>query len=201
MWYSARTGFVALVLVTLPMLAVSKPRRIDESIFPTVKELFEINQHIGGAGLRGTASARQNRLIDWLDVQLGQIPGLELSYNSLNLVKWEPKASNLYGSASLKIQAPGACSNALDVAGAMPYTRPTNGEAVTAELLYIPQDKDISTVNATNKIVIRDVSFQSVPFPLLLALSNYHTPDLGKLVNQSYARYVAKVLYLINALS
>ncbi|KAJ3486201.1 hypothetical protein NLG97_g6664 [Lecanicillium saksenae] len=180
--------FVAVLSVVLPALAVKQSRRIDEHRFASVDELFNINRHIGGAGLRGTASSRQNALIEWLDKQLQGIDGVKLTYNSLNLVRWEPRGDNLYGSASLKVHIPGACSSALDVAGATPYTRLTNGEPVTAEMLYIPETKKITSFNATNKIVIRDVTFDSVPFPLLFAISNYRTPDMSSLANASYAR-------------
>ncbi len=179
-----------LLLSALPALGTSATRRIDEKSFATAEELLAINQHIGGAGLRGTASARQNALIDWLDGQLRQVPGLELSYNSFNLTKWEPQQDSLGESASLRLLFPGACSNTLSVAGAIPYSRVTNGDPVKAELLYVPQGTKLSTVNATNKIVIRDVAFQSVPFPLLFAVSNFRTADLDSMAKGNYSRYV-----------
>lgn len=185
-----RSTTVLAILSAVPAMAAKQARRLDENKFASVDELININRHIGGAGLRGTASARQNTLIDWLDTQLQGIPGMVLSYNSLNLTRWEPKGDSLYGSASLKIQIPGACSSALDVAGSTPYTRLTNGEPVNAELLYVPETQNIASVNATNKIVIRDVTFDSIPFPLLFAISNYRTPDMSSLANESYSRYV-----------
>lgn len=187
---SSLIPFGTLLLSTVAALAKSKTRRIDEASFASVEELFEINQHVGGAGLRGTASARQNTLIDWLDGQLQQIPGLELSYSSVNLTRWVPQHNDLHRAASLKLHAPGACPNALDVAGAMPYTRVTNGNPIKAELLYLPPGRAISSVNATNKIIVRDVAFQSVPFPFLFAVSNFRTADMDSLANDSYARYV-----------
>lgn len=179
-----------VVFSALPALATSKTRRIDETSFASADELFEINQHIGGAGLRGTASARQNTLIDWVDGQLRKIPDLELSYSSVNLTRWTPQNEELHGAGSLKLHVPGACTNALDVAGAMPYTRVTNGKPIKAELMYVPPGRKISSVNATNKIVIRDIAYQSVPFPLLFAVSNFRTADMDSLANDSYARYV-----------
>ncbi|OAA76212.1 hypothetical protein LEL_05896 [Akanthomyces lecanii RCEF 1005] len=177
-----------LLLSAVPALGTSASRRIDEKGFASAKELLAINQHIGGAGLRGTASARQNALIDWLDGQLRQVPGLALSYNSFNLTRWEPQQDNLGESASLKLLYPGACSNTLTVAGAVPYTGVTNGDPVKAELLYVPQGTKLSTVNAANKIVIRDVAFQSVPFPLLFAVSNFRTADLDSVAKGNYSR-------------
>ncbi len=138
--------------------------------------------------MRGTASEKQNVLIDWLDGQLKHIPGLQMSYTSINLTRWEPQHDDLHESATLRLHAPGACSKLLDVAGAMPYTRVTNGEPIKAELIYIPQETEISSVNATNKIIIRDVSFQSIPFPMLFAVSNFRTEDMDSLTNESYAR-------------
>lgn len=176
---------------SLPILAIANPpRRIDDNNFASVDELFEINQHIGGTSLRGTASSRQNTLIDWLDGQLQQIPNLELSYNSFNLTRWEPQYDNLHKSASLKIHIPRACSNALNVAGAIPYTRLTNGNSVKAELIYVPQETKIPSVNLTNKIVIRDVTSQSIPYAFFSAASDFQTADLGSLVNETYSRYV-----------
>lgn len=183
-----------LLLNALPALGSPTSRRVDEMSFATAEELFAINQHIGGSGLRGTASARQNVLIDWLDGQLRQVPGLDLSYSSFNLTRWEPHHDSLGESASLKLLYPGACSSTLNVAGAIPYTRVTNGDPVKAELLYVPPEKKLSTVNATNKIVIRDVAFQSVPFPLLFAVSNFRTADLDSAAKGNYSRYVSMVL-------
>ncbi|KAM3486518.1 hypothetical protein MY8738_000384 [Beauveria namnaoensis] len=183
------TSLGTLLLIALPALGTSTSRRVDEESFASAKELFAINQHIGGAGLRGTASARQNALIDWLDGQLQQVPGLDLSYNSFDLTRWEPQQDNLGESASLKLLYPGACSNTkLSVAGAMPYTRLTNGNPVKAELLYVAQGTKLSTVNATNKIVIRNVAFQSVPFSLLFAVSNFQTADLDSVAKCNYSR-------------
>ncbi|KAK3191718.1 hypothetical protein K4F52_002142 [Lecanicillium sp. MT-2017a] len=165
---------------------------VDDS-FASVDDLYKINQHIGGAGLRGTASERQNVHVEWLDGQLKEIPGLQMSYNSINLTKWEPQSGDLHDSATLRIHAPGACSKELDVAGAMPYTRLTNGDPIKAGLLCIPQETEISSVNATNKIIIRDVSYESIPFSLLFALSTFRTEDMDKLANERYARpYTAK---------
>ncbi|KAM3539183.1 hypothetical protein ARSEF1564_007905 [Beauveria bassiana] len=186
---SPLTSLGTLLLIALPALGTSTFRRIDEESFASAKELFAINQHIGGAGLRGTASARQNALIDWLDGQLRQVSGLDLSYNSFNLTRWEPQQDNLGEYASLKLLYPGMCSHTtLSVAGAMPYTRVTNGNPVKAELLYVAQGTKLSTVNATNKIVIRDVAFQSVPFSLLFAASNFQTADLDSVAKGNYSR-------------
>ncbi|KAM3530762.1 hypothetical protein NHJ13051_001202 [Beauveria bassiana] len=76
----------------------------------------------------------------------------------------------------------------------MPYTRVTNGNPVKAELLYVAQGTKLSTVNATNKIVIRDVAFQSVPFSLLFAVSNFQTADLDSVAKGNYSRpYTASI--------
>lgn len=180
--------FLATLLLGATALKISHTRRSVDDSFASVDDLYKINQHIGGAGLRGTASERQNVLVEWLDGQLKEIPGLQMSYNSINLTKWEPQSGDLHDSATLRIHAPGACSKELDVAGAMPYTQLTNGDPIKAELLYIPQETEISSVNATNKIIIRDVSYESIPFSLLFALSTFRTEDMDKLANERYAR-------------
>lgn len=180
--------FVSLVASTVPASACTKPRRVDSNTFASIDELVQINKHIGGAGLRGTASSKQNILIEWLNSQLAQIPGVRLQHSSFNLTKWEPQNDSLEEAATLKLSYPDACPARIDVAGAIPYTRLTNGKPVTGQLLYVPQGKNMSAVDAKNKIIIRDVSWDSVPYSILFAISNYRSNDTDSLRSGNYSR-------------
>jgi hypothetical protein len=158
--------------------------------FPTVEQFREVATVVGALGLRTPASPRHNILVDYLLAQLAFIEPLEITTQDFPIRKWQTlNDSTLLESGSLSIRAPNSLTKNVPIVGAIPWTRPTNGQRVNAPLVYVPQEVNLTTANVTGRIVVRDFGpVANIPFPQFFGLSYYRSNDTNSLANTSYSR-------------
>ncbi|KAJ5771134.1 uncharacterized protein N7511_003185 [Penicillium nucicola] len=170
------------------LVAKSAALKIDEKDFTSTKALHDLVHRVASVGLRLPGSDVHNELVDWVNTSLHDIPGLEVEESKYDLDVWEPKEGiSLSESGSLCIESGGICLN-VPIVGAIPFTLPTNGSALTGPLIYIPSNQSISSVDVRGKIILRDFIPLPVPYSYLLKDSHYITPDLATRINTTYER-------------
>ncbi|QIX01080.1 hypothetical protein AMS68_006597 [Peltaster fructicola] len=136
-----------------------------------------------------SAGHRQNILIDWLLHELEPVRDLHIAIEDFPIVKWETqddatlrKAGSLHLSDSKE-------NTSLSVIGAIPWTQPTNGKSVTAEVVYIPQQLSLKDVNIKGKIVLRDFGPTAKPnYTTVFLPGLWRSNDTNSLLNTAYDR-------------
>ncbi|KAJ5994877.1 hypothetical protein N7481_001854 [Penicillium waksmanii] len=182
--------------VSVGLVAESAALTVDEKEFTPINELRDLVHRVGSVGLRLPGSDVHNELVDWVNTSLHDIPGLEVQGSKYDLDVWEPKKGMSLSEAgslciksaeSLCIKPDGKCHN-IPIVGAIPFTLPTNGSALTGPLIYVPSNQSISSVNVRGKVILRDFLPLKVPYTYLLKDSHYVTPDLAAQINGTYER-------------
>lgn len=138
------------------------PERVDPAAF-TEQRLRDLAEQQHAFGTRPTGSPAHAAYLDWVEDQIGSVPGLEMSALPYEIDRWDDL------SATVQIG-----TQDIPVAAAIPFT---NAADVTAPLAYLPDGTNITAANASGKIVIRDLPWNSVPnllfYPLMLGYSMY----------------------------
>lgn len=148
---------------TQPAAQADCPSRIDATRFDSSEKLWAAHQYLDSLKARPTGSPSHKAFVDYIDAQLGQIPGLERRESVYTINHW------LESSASLEAGA--APVQAIPVSGSVPYSHATPAQGVSAPLVYVPQDVDLSTVDIAGKIVLREAQTGSLPQAVFLALA------------------------------
>ncbi|MFI6322998.1 hypothetical protein ACIBG8_36085 [Nonomuraea sp. NPDC050556] len=158
-----------LVAVPSPAEATVCPVRVDPAAFATEQRLKDLAQQQGAFGPRPTGSAAHANYVNWLEQEVGAIPGIQLSAL--------PYQIDRYDSLSTAV-TPGRA------AAPIPFSKSTGPGGVTAPLVHVPAGTAITAANSAGKIVIRDLPWQSVPnalfYPLMLG---YHMYDPAHTIN------------------
>jgi hypothetical protein len=141
---------------------VTCPDRVSASSFATQAELLGLAETQQAFGVRPTASRAQDDYIDWLEDEMRAIPGIGISSLPYDVDRWDSVATGL-----------SAGGGSVPVAGPVPFAKSTGAGGVTAPLVYLPTDTDITAANAAGKIVVRDLPWVSVPNVL------FYPPLLG----------------------
>jgi hypothetical protein len=128
---------------------VECPVEVDGRVFAGERELERLTATIAGFGLRTTGSAAHRGLIDWVEREVGRMPGVRTSSQWSQIRRWRPLGGSLEGSGGLV-----AGHEVIKVAGAIPYTRPALLSA--GRLVYLPGTEAITAANAAGKVVLRD---------------------------------------------
>jgi hypothetical protein len=106
---------------------------VDESKFATTFEIEHIVHQIckgesGLGGLRLPGSKANYDVYNFIKYQLEGIPGLQIMTDDFEIGSWQPEGGSLYNAARLEVG-----DADIQVAGAMSYSLPTNGEFVSGE--------------------------------------------------------------------
>jgi hypothetical protein len=131
------------------------PTRTDARDFASKDQLRKWVRVVDGQ-LRATGGRNHVRFVNWLERRLDSIPSVKVSSVPFRFDRQEER------SASLRVRLGGA-DRALAPAGAVPYSRPTRARGVSAPLLYLPNDADISAAKAAGRIVVRELVAGSLP--------------------------------------
>ncbi|WP_320673020.1 PA domain-containing protein [Patulibacter defluvii] len=171
----ARTAAVtALALAGLalaPAVASADvcPTRVDPTDFTTEAQLKALNQIEQDFGPRPTASPSQHQFVDWLEQQMGAIPGVQTSSLPYVTDRWDAGAGTLtVGGQQVRL------------AGPIPFTASTGSGGVTGPVVHLASGQSITPANAAGKIVVRDLPITSLPnllfYPPFFGFSMYD-PD------------------------
>jgi hypothetical protein len=167
----------------------SDARRIDASTFASEADLQRWCDRIGAEGLRGTASAAHDRVISWVEDELGRIPGLSLRSEPFDVLRWSPRPDGdlaragavrlIGGEARTPVPVP------VPVAGAVPYSRPGVGRG---ELVRLARGEPITAENAGGRVVLRDFPHLPLPYDYLLTHALHVSPDCLRLQGEVFDR-------------
>lgn len=163
-----------LVAVPAPAQAAAAcPVRVDPAAFASEQRLLELAELQEDFGPRPTGSAAHTAYVDWVEQQVGAVPGIQLSALPYEIDRWDSLSTGLT-----------AGGNSVPVAAPVPFSSSTGPGGVSAPLVYLPASTAITAANAAGKIVIRDLPSQSVPnllfYPLMLG---YHMYDPANTIN------------------
>ena len=101
-------------------------------------------------GVRTTGNRNHHRYVDWLQGRLGSVPGVD--------VRSLPYRFRRQTERSFSLQAElGGQERRLAAASAVPYSKGTGKRGVSAPLVYLPGETEISAANAAGRIVVRDL--------------------------------------------
>ena len=126
--------------------AVANPARVAG-----INQLHAWNAKLDGFGVRATGSPNHVRYVNWLDRQLGSIPGVRVHSLRYRFNRWLAK------SASLSVTI-GGHRQAIPIAGPVPYSKPASAGGPNASLVHVPTGTDITAANSAGKIVVRDLA-------------------------------------------
>lgn len=147
-WLLAMILLVGMVTSARATAAPQCPDVVDPRAFTSATAMRDLNAKIAGFGLRSTGSPAHQRMLDWLDRRVRQMPGMTVASQTFRIRGWQPLGQDLTTAGWLI-----AGGELVPVAGAIPYTRP--GFA-GGELVHLPSTERITAANAGGKVVIRD---------------------------------------------
>jgi len=143
----------ASAMLALPGVASATPAcpsTTHAGDFAGKAQLREWNAALDGFGARATGTANHRRYIRWLDRHLDSVPGVDV--RSLRY-RFDRQAER---SSSLAVEL-GGTDTALKPAGPVPYSEPTSKRGVSAPLVYLSSDTEITAANSGGRIVVRDL--------------------------------------------
>ncbi|HEY1238003.1 MAG TPA: hypothetical protein VGE91_06680 [Solirubrobacterales bacterium] len=195
----AGAGTVAVALALLasaaqPAAAASCPTTVGNRAFASAAQLHATMKKIVGFGqLRNAGSRSLNQEQRWLESRLKRIRGMRVRSDPYYVRSWQPTTKvkkgpgrDLARAGELRLPGPNG-STRVPVAGAVPYSRPTNNRGSGGPLVYLPPDVPITAENSAGRVVIRDFPQSSIPAAGIQFLSLYITPDLAS-QTADYAR-------------
>jgi hypothetical protein len=154
---------------------------VDERRFVTEQVLEAWCDRIGRAGFRGTGTAAHQRIIEWVEEELGAIPGSTVRSEPFDVLRWQPPpAGDPIRAGSLRTG-----QDPVPVAGAVPYSQPTSRRG---PLVHLLPGEPISAANAASKVVLRDFPSLPLPYDLLLGLGLHVTPGVDQLRGELWDR-------------
>jgi len=139
-----------------------------------------------GFGLRSTASRSNEKFIKWLKRQMRRLDGMKVRTEAIKLRRWQPlpKAEDgpgrdLARAGELSLLQSDGTTQAIPVAGAVPYALPTSDGGSQGPLVYLGPEEEITPENAAGKVVLREFPHRSIPYVGFTLLGIYITPDLA----------------------
>ena len=211
-----RIGLLAAVLVAALVPACSSTKRTgpapgtssttggcpstpDAQAFASASDLRQMNEFVGGLGVRPTGSAAHGRYVDWIEQQARAIKGVQVSETPFTIDRWSDSHTSLHmNAASQSIDLP--------VASAVSYAPATPAGGVTAPFAYLPDDQPITAANAAGKLVVRPAPAGSVSQSVFsLPIVGWSVYDPKHTINPSgslvgdFINYDARVTDLRNA--
>jgi hypothetical protein len=193
---------LGVLAITLPVLALvdltntlrtlftPKPQHavvaIDENEFPSEKELHRLLNRIGEAGIRSTGCEAHNNLIAWIEQELRLLPDIELESDEFEILRWQTCNGQTLKDAARLTVANGDEILEVNVAGAVPFSKITEGEA--GPLFYVEPGITIREANVKGKVILRDFPMSSIPYASIFLPSYYRTADLNTDLFETYDR-------------
>jgi hypothetical protein len=149
------------------------PSGVSAPNFAGADELWADHVFLASLGARPTASPSHQQFVDWIAARLDRIPGLQRRTMDFEINRW------LETSAQLDAGAVPTTLGAVRISGAVPYSRATAPEGVTAPMIYVPAGTAITAADVKDRIVLRDAATGSVPSAAFAALEWWsYDPDL-----------------------
>lgn len=170
------------------------PESISDLSFASSDELARLTEKVAGFGLRSTGSEAHENNISWIAEQFSKMPGFVLSEDYIDIERWQPLplADNLPGrslekAAKLHV-GEGKNGHGINVAGAIPYSKPTGSTPAEGELIYIQDAEDLTKEKVAGKMVIVDIPEVGISNLTLMLTSRYFTDDLWSSALKTYSR-------------
>jgi hypothetical protein len=190
---------LALCLATATGVSAAEcPGTVDGSAFASEAELRELTAEMAGFGMRSTASASNEQFINWLRRQMRRIDGVKVRTDRIRLRRWQPlpKADGLPGrdlarAGELTLVQPDGSTQAIPVAGAVPYALPTSKRGARGQLVHLGPDLPITPENAAGKVVLRNFPDRSIPYVGFQLVGIFVTPDLAARTGSYERPYLA----------
>ena len=164
------------------------PATVDADQFASAKELRDLLATFNGFGLRSPGSDQHQASLDWLAGELAKVPEMEVEWEEFTIDRWQPTPDapgdtpgrDLAAAGELAVIAGGAAEHAVPVIGAVPFSLPTTDDGVSAPLVYVPPDQEITAANAAGKVVIREIPHSSIPYAAFDVIGHFLTDDLPR---------------------
>jgi hypothetical protein len=189
---------IALLASSAQPAAASCPTTVGNRAFASARQLHATMKRIVGFGqLRNAGSRSLNQEQRWLQSRLRRIRGMKVRSDPYYVRSWQPTTKEKKGpgrdlARAGALRLPGANgSTGVPVAGAVPYSRPTNDRGSGGPLVYLPPDQPITAENSDGRVVIRDFPKASIPSAGIQFLSLYITPDLASQTGDYARPYLA----------
>ena len=164
---------------------------MEADAFTSAADLEAMMRKITGFGLRTTASPAHAQTIDYLERELRRVQGMQIRSDAYEILRWLPgtagREPGLAQAGTLFVGADGSRTG-IAVAGAVPYSLPTDTQGHTGALVYLPPGQAITPENARGKVVMVDFPAVALPYNLLFARSYHVTPDLAEEAGKTYDR-------------
>jgi len=156
---------------------------------PSAGTLRAQNAFLGALGVRPTGGAAQESYIAWIRARLRRIPGVSISELRFPIERWTASSASLELRDGRQVQA-------LPIADAIPYAQPTSSRGVTAPLVAIPAQTNITAANARGRIVVRPADPGSVPqSALMLPIISWSMYDPRHTIDPSATFYGDFIAY------
>jgi hypothetical protein len=199
---SAGAAVVALALIASAAqsaAAATCPTTVGNRAFTSAAQLRATMGKVVGFGqLRNAGSRSHNQELDWLQSRLQRIRGMRVRSDPYFVRGWQPTTPvkngpgrDLARAGELRVLNAGGSSPKVPVAGAVPYSKPTNNRGSGGPLVYLPPDQPITAANSAGRVVIRDFPQTSIPSAGIQFLSLYITPDLAAQTGDYARPYLA----------
>jgi hypothetical protein len=177
--------------------AASCPSSVPNRAFADAKQLHATMAKVTSFGqLRNAGSRSHNQELRWLQGKLKGIRGMSVRSDPYWVRGWQPTTPSKHGPGmdlgrAGELRLTGAGSNAIPVAGAVPYAKPTNDRGSAGPLVYLPPGQPITAANSAGRVVVRDFPQASIPAVGIQLLSLYITPDLASQTGDYARPYLA----------
>jgi hypothetical protein len=195
---------VAVVLILIAVTAQTAaaatcPTTVGNRAFASAAQLRATMGKVVGFGqLRNAGSRSHNQELGWLESRLKRIRGMRVRSDPYFVRSWQPTTPvkngpgrDLARAGELKLLNGGGSGSKVPVAGAVPYSRPTNKRGSGGPLVYLPPGQPITAANSAGRVVIRDFPQASIPSAGIQFLSLYITPDLASQTGDYARPYLA----------
>lgn len=154
---------------------------IDAATFPSADELRALAVEWNAFGLRSPASEAHEAALDWLGDELAAVPGVQVEWDEYVIDRWQPTPEAPGDVPGRDLARAGGLvvdGVELEVAGAVPFTEPTDAAGVTGPLVHLPPGEEITAADAAGRIVVREIEHSSIPFAGFDAIGHHLTDDV-----------------------
>ncbi|KAJ5947269.1 hypothetical protein N7466_000284 [Penicillium verhagenii] len=146
---------------------------VQESAFTSEDDFSLMLDKIGGFGHRSTGSEAHEEMLQWLEKELVQIPGIVIHKDAFGIKKWETAdGCTLQEAGEILIDD----TTSVPIAGVVPYSLPTLGQ--TGDLIFLPRAESIANAAVKGKVILRDFPSRQIPYALGRICAYHATPDL-----------------------
>jgi hypothetical protein len=175
-----------LSLVAVPVTAAPEagpcPTTFDDASFASLDELRAGTQVMADLGPRPTASPAHTEFVSWVEDRLEGIDGLQLSDRPVTI----DRQLELEEGTTLEVQSAADVEPLLEVAGAVPYSKPV---AATGPLVSLPAGTAIADTDVQGKVVVRPAAPGLIQYAVFGAVAYYvHDPGLTFDYTANYER-------------